>query len=115
MLTLKLSQLPVSEQNFRASLIAYRDALVAHASTEEMPAPFPAHEVFRDILAADKDGNFVLVDDTPQPPPLPAPLTQADWVESKINDTKAEAQRRILTRLPGATLANYSDGLANEF
>ena len=35
--------------------------------------------------------------------------TQKDWLAIKAAEVKAEAQRRILTRLPGATLENYKD------
>ena len=34
---------------------------------------------------------------------------QRDWLTIKTKEIKAEAQRRILTRLPGATLENYQD------
>ena len=34
---------------------------------------------------------------------------QINWIEFKTKEIKAEAQRRILTKLPGATPENYRD------
>ena len=103
MLTLILSQLPVSEASFRAGLTAYRDAVAEHALTVGIPAPIPEYDVFRKILAADGDGEFILVDDTPPPPPPPPDLTLAErkTAAKKRIDAKAEQVRaKYLTAAP---------------
>lgn len=58
--------LPVAEAEFRSGLDAYRAAVEAHKSTVGEPAPWPAYDIFRELLTED----FV-VSDAPDVDPAP--------------------------------------------
>jgi hypothetical protein len=79
MMNIHISRLPASEADVRAALVDYRAALEAHKLTEGVPAPWPAFEVLRDIVAAG-DQFAVVVDDEPAPPdPLALKRASALW------------------------------------
>ena len=72
MLTIRRSTLPVEEQDLRNALANYQAALEAHKTTVGIPAPWPAFDVLRDIVAS--GGELAVEDDPPleaaaEPPP----------------------------------------------
>jgi len=67
MLNIPSDLLPCGEAQLRAALVDYQAALEAHKSTIDVPAPWPQHEILRDIVAA--GGEFQVI----YPPLPPAP------------------------------------------
>lgn len=63
MLSIHRSRLPAEEAQVREALQAYVDALATHRLSVGEPAPWPAFEILRDIVA--DGGDFVVVDDEP--------------------------------------------------
>jgi hypothetical protein len=65
MISINASKLPDTEGNVRAALAAYKQALIDHATTEGVPAPFPQYELLREIVEIG-GGDFIVVQE-PQP------------------------------------------------
>lgn len=71
MLRIHADIMPCDEATLRAALEQYKAELVAHKSTVGVPAPWPAHEMLREIVAS--GGDFEVIRPPLPPAPEPAP------------------------------------------
>lgn len=73
MLRINKDQLPCDATALAAALQRYKDALVAHAQTEGVSAPWPEYDILFAVMNA--GGNFEVV----EPPPTPEPSTDTGF------------------------------------
>lgn len=93
MLTIHRSRLPAAEADVRAALLEYQGALAHHSQSEGVPAPWPAFELLRDIVAA--GGQFAVIDDAPGEPAALTAEMRLEILERAVQDRlDIEARRR---------------------
>jgi hypothetical protein len=95
MLSIFSSQLPTDEATLRASLATYIAALAAHATTIDVPAPWPDFEILRNIVAA--GGDFVVVVEPPPAAPPAPQLTPAELLAQQRAKIDADRDMQIAT------------------
>lgn len=90
MLIIHAGQMPCSENVLRQALTEYRDLLEWHKTTEGVPAPWPDHEILREIVAG--GGEFTVIY---PPPPSSKELALRALAEKRAAEAEV-AQDRLL-------------------
>lgn len=100
MLTIKRELLPAAESVVREELAKFKAELAAFPTTVGIPAPFPAFDILRDILA-DPDQDFIVYEKREQPDPaLYDSVENQDgtWTSTPKDPAVIDAERKA--RIP---------------